>query len=197
MLILRLVTHTPQDTNFWPDGMDFNFADDLYGVPSSVGSVPGYFTDEAPRPELQAALIGHPSIQNAMEMAQHYFEQISRPSSPGPDRRKQRWFSAPPRFQIYDEEVMIVFVNITKHHLVQTFPVLADFSSAEETRKELHLAYAAVGGLFCNVPGRFKVVNSMYNDSRRMLLDPVNLPGQRAHLTSLRCAGLSREFCEP
>ena len=192
-----MVTHTPQDTNFWLDGMEFNFADDLYDVPSSVASVPGFFTDEAPRPELQGALIGHPSIQNAMEMVQQYFEQISRPSSPGPEKRKHRWFSAPPRFQIYDEEVMTVFINITKHHLVQTFPVLANFSLAEEPRKELHLAYAAVGGLFCNVPGRFKVVNSMYNDSRRMLLDPVSLPGQRAHSTSLRCAGLSGKFRGP
>ncbi len=165
----------PKDTSFWPDGMDFSFADDLYGVGSSIGSVPGYFADEAPRLELQPALAGHQSTQSAMEMMQNYFEQISRPSSPHHGKPKHRWFSAPPRFQIYDEEVMNVFVNITKHHLIKTFPILDDFMAAENPRKALHLAYAAVGGLFCNIPGRFKVVNSMYNDARRMLLDPVSI----------------------
>jgi hypothetical protein len=117
---------------------------------------------------------------------QLYFEQISRPSSPRHEQPKHRWFSAPPRFQIYDEEVMNVFVNITEHHLAKTIPILADFRATENCRKELYLAYAAVGGLFCNIPGRFKVVNSMYNDARRMLLDPVSLlssgsPSSLAH----------------
>lgn len=173
---IDMATHNhPKDTTFWPDGMDFSFADDLYGVGSSIGSVPGYSADETPRPELQSALVGHQSTQSAMEMMQNYFEQISRPSSPRHEKPKHRWFSAPPRFQIYDEEVMNVFVNITKHHLSKTFPILDDFMAAENPRKALNLAYAAVGGLFCNIPGRFKVVNSMYNDSRRMLLDPVSI----------------------
>jgi hypothetical protein len=127
------------------------------------------------RPELQLALSGHQSTQHAMEMMQHYFEQISRPSSPRHGKPKHQWFSAPPRFQIYDEGVMKLFSNITKHHLTRTFPILADFTVAENPRNELQLAYAAVGGLFCNIPGRFKVVNSMYNDARRMLLDPVSV----------------------
>ena len=174
-----MATHNHRkDTNFWPDGMDFSFADDLYGVGSSIGSVPGYSADETPRPELEAALVGHQSTRSAMEMMQHYFEQISRPSSPRHEKPKHRWFSAPPRFQIYDEEVINVFVNITKHHLIKTFPILDDFMAAENPRKALHLAYAAVGGLFCNIPGRFKVVNSMYNDARRMLLDPVSIPSR-------------------
>jgi hypothetical protein len=70
---------------------------------------------------------------------------------------------------------MDVFVNIAKHHLAKRFPVFADSTTAETSRKQLQLAYAAVGGLFCNVPGRFEVVDSMYNDARRMLLDPVSV----------------------
>jgi hypothetical protein len=155
--------------------MDFSFADDLHGVASSIGSIPGDSADETPRPELQLALDGHKSTHNAMEMMQQYFEQTSGPPSPRQGKPKHRWFSAPPRFQIYDEEVMNVFVNITKYHLLKTFPILDDFLDAENSSKALHLAYAAVGGLFCNIPGRFKVVNSMYNDARRMLLDPVTI----------------------
>ncbi|MCJ1471562.1 hypothetical protein MMC13_000202 [Lambiella insularis] len=158
------------DPNFWPGGIGFNFADDLYGVASSVESFAGHFAHESPQLEPAPALDGHPNVQNAMGMVQHYFEQISRPSSPGHEKPKHRWFSEPPRLQIYDEEVMEVFVKIARHHLIQTFPVLADLPLAREPRKEFHLACAAVGGLFCNVPGRFKVVNSMYNDARRMLL---------------------------
>ncbi len=173
--LFDMATHNyPKDTDFWPDGLDFSFADDLYGVGSSIVSAPGYFADEMPRPEPQPALVGHQSTR-ATEMMQHYFDQISRPSSPRHEKPKHRWFSAPPRFQIYDEEVMNVFVNITKHHLVKTFPILDDFMAAANPRKALNLAYAAVGGLFCNIPGRFKVVNSMYNDARRMLLDPVSI----------------------
>ncbi len=110
-----------------------------------------------------------------MEMMQHYFEQISRPSSPHHGKLKHQWFSTPPRFQIHDEDVVNLFSSVTKHHLTKDFPILADFPGADNPRKELHLAYAAVGGLFCNIPGRFKVVNSMYNDARRMLLDPVSM----------------------
>ncbi|TKA68425.1 hypothetical protein B0A49_08387 [Cryomyces minteri] len=180
------------DTSFWPDGMDFSFADDSYAVASSTRSIAGYFPHKTAQSELQAALVGHQSTKNAMEMMQLYFEQISRPSSPRREQPKNRWFSAPPRIQIYDEEVMNVFAHIADHHLANTIPILADFSAIENRRKELHLAYAAVGGLFCNIPGRFKVVNSMYNDARRMLLDPTyqrNVRSLNDRLSTVKTVG--------
>lgn len=155
--------------------MDFSFTDDFYEVTSSIDSALGFSTDQTLQPEFQLALSGHHSTQHVMELMQNYFEQNSRPSSPRHDKPKHRWFSAPPRFQIYDEQVMTVFVDIANHHLTKAFPIFADSTAAEDSRKELRLAHAAVGGLFCNIPGRFKVVNSMYNDARRILLDPVTI----------------------
>ena len=152
--------------------MDFGFADGLSGLSSSIDMLAGQISDQRPQSELQGVLNAYPSSRKAIEMVQYYFRQNSQPSSPGKDRHKHDWSSASLRFQVYDEEVMNLFVRIAKHHLVETFPVLDSLHATEGPTKELELAYAAVGGLFCNVPGRFKVVNSMYNDARRMLLDP-------------------------
>ncbi|MCJ1472612.1 hypothetical protein MMC13_001261 [Lambiella insularis] len=158
------------ESNFWSGGLDFNFADDPLGAAHLSGSIDSYTANDITQLEPQGAIFGHQPAQNALDMAQAYFFQNSRPSTHQPEKTRQRWLSSPPRFQIYDEEVVRIFVNIAKYHLARTIPILADFTVTEDTRKELCLAFAAVGGLFCNIPGRLKVVNAMYNDSRRMLL---------------------------
>lgn len=85
------------------------------------------------------------------------------------------WFSAPPRFQIYDRDVMNVFLNLAKVHLAQTFKVLAPFEASEGVEEELIAAMAAVGGLFCDVDGSQKVAGVLYNDARKMALAKVRL----------------------
>ena len=151
--------------------MNFNFADDLSGTYGSVGSLPDQAAEEQPPSELHAVLNAYPQSQKAMAMVQYYYGQISQPPSPGKARSRHDWSTAPLKFQVYDEEVMDLFISIARHHMTPVFPIL-DIFSAGEPKRELTLAYAAVGGLFCNIPGRFKIVSSMYNDARRMLLDP-------------------------
>ncbi len=84
---------------------------------------------------------------------------------------KKSWYSAPPHLQIYDEEVINVFLNLGRIHLSGTFPIFSDFEAKPGTSEELCLAMAAVGALFCNVRGSFKVARVLYNDARKMHLE--------------------------
>ena len=99
-----------------------------------------------------------------------HFQQRSRASSPTREKAEQLWYSRPPRLQIYDEEVINVFLNLGRLHLFSTFPMFSDFEAKSGTKEELCLAMAAVGGLFCTVKGSYKVAKTLYNDARRMHL---------------------------
>lgn len=112
-------------------------------------------------------------MKNAMNKVSQYFDRKVQSAGEQPTHTTFRWFAAAPRFRLYDEEVMTLFAKISQHHLAETFPILQEPITIGKSRMELVFAAAAVGGLFCMVPGRFRIVRAFYNDSRRMVLDPV------------------------
>ena len=87
------------------------------------------------------------------------------------EESRRSWYSAPPRLQVYDEEIVNVFLNVARLHLSSTFPVFSNFEARFSTREELCLAMAAVGALFCNMQGSYKVAKVLYNDARKMHLE--------------------------
>ena len=103
-------------------------------------------------------------------MMQVYFERRSGPPSPSSGRAKQTWYFTPPSLQIYDHDITSIFLENARTHLSKTFALFADFKVTLNTREELCLAMAAVGGLYCQVTDSFKIAKAMYNDARRLLL---------------------------
>ena len=75
-----------------------------------------------------------------------------------------------PQAEMYDAELVDLLAALAKHHLAKTFPILSVQVGSSRTSWLYNLAMAAVGGLFCDLPGRVRVVNAMYNDTRRMFL---------------------------
>ena len=99
---------------------------------------------------------GNDTIDDAICIMKEHFQQRSGRSSPFREESKQLWYSAPPHLQIYDEEVVNVFLNLGRTHLSSTFPIFSDFDAKVGTKEELCLAMAAVGALFCTVKGSYK-----------------------------------------
>ena len=112
-------------------------------------------------------------MQIAIDLMQSHFQRRSRAPSPTAGEATQMWYSKQPRLQIYDKDIVNVFLNLGRRHLATTFAVFANFEADAGTSEELCLVMAAVGGLFCEVPGSTKIAKSLYNDSRRILLESV------------------------
>lgn len=58
-----------------------------------------------------------------------------------------------------------MLADLAKHHLARTFPILSlqlGKNPTVESHNLYHLGDAAVGGLFCDLPSRSRVVNAMY-----------------------------------
>lgn len=70
----------------------------------------------------------------------------------------------------YDQDIINEFVSIFQSNICQTFPIFHETGSPGRFQKELSLAMAAVGGLFCSIRGAFTVARSLFSDARRVLL---------------------------
>ena len=75
----------------------------------------------------------------------------------------------------YDKDIVNVFLNLAVKHVSSTLAFLKGFTVSTDTRAELYLAVAAIGGLFCQVPGSYSVAEAMYHDSRRLLHNAVSV----------------------
>ena len=56
-------------------------------------------------------------------------------------------------------------------NLSGTFALFSNFEANHDTRVELCLAMAAVGGLYCTAYAHMKVAKMLFNDARRLLLE--------------------------
>ena len=106
-----------------------------------------------------------------LSIMRDYFRARSRASTPTRVEAGQRQYSIAPRLQIYDTEIINVFLNLARDHLSCSFPIFSTFKAMPGMRKELCLAMASVGGLYCSVQGSTKIAKALYHDSRRLLLE--------------------------
>lgn len=105
---------------------------------------------------------------------QEYFDRKSRASSPSLNKANKMWYSAPPNINDHNKDIIRIFEKIFRRHIPKTFSLFeATNTTGCKNRPAYILAMAAVGGLFCTVPGSSEVAKSMYNDARRLLLTSV------------------------
>ncbi|KAK5051938.1 hypothetical protein LTR84_002741 [Exophiala bonariae] len=107
-------------------------------------------------------------IESSVGWIQDHFRRRSHSSSPLTNEAKKLWYSAPPRLQLYDKEVLNVLLNIARRHVATTFKLFADFEAKTNTSHELCLAMAAIGALFLGVDCGITVAKTLYNDARRI-----------------------------
>ena len=114
----------------------------------------------------------------------------SRASSPSREAQQRSWYSAAPNLAVYDDEIINVLLNVARRHIAPTFRIFADFAVTNDTRVELCLAMAALGGLYCGpqAPGSNKVAQMLYNDARRLLLEKYLLHAEGPFKQSLSIA---------
>lgn len=84
-----------------------------------------------------------------------------------------QWLLTTPSLHNYDKDIINSFLSLFKTHIAETFSVFQHFRIMPYTPRELTLAIAAVGGLFCNVSGSFSMAKSMYNASQRNFIRQV------------------------
>lgn len=132
-----------------------NWLDDL----DNVTFDDGIWLQDLPALEIDKA--SH--MDDAITIMRDHFQQRSGGSSPN----RQLWYSAPPRLQIYDKDVLNILLNLAQTNLSSTFKVFSKFEYNGDTNYELCLAMAAVGGLFSTTHGSTAVAKSLYNDARR------------------------------
>jgi hypothetical protein len=85
------------------------------------------------------------------------------------------WYSAVPNLTHYRPEIKEVFLRLFQRHIPATFPIFERPNCQHKRPASYILAMAAVGGLFCSVPGSAEVARSMYNDARRLSLATVRV----------------------
>lgn len=113
-------------------------------------------------------------LSNLTSMMQEYFDRKSRPSSPSPAKANKVWYSAPPRLDNHNRDIIRVFHNVFRRHVPKTFSLFEDTTAiSPKNQPAFTLALAATGGLFCTTPGSAQVARSMYDDARRMVLSTV------------------------
>ena len=119
-------------------------------------------------PTFDLATLLPKDVHRAVSVVQGYNRSRSGTATPLLDSGPRAWFSDPPRPELYDIEVMNIFIHLAITHLESTFRMLSGFVITDQTQTELHLAMAAVGGLYCHVPGSYKVAKALYHDARRL-----------------------------
>ncbi|TKA62152.1 hypothetical protein B0A55_10538 [Friedmanniomyces simplex] len=80
------------------------------------------------------------------------------------------WCSAAPDPSIYDLDILDIWIELAITRVGGTFPLFQSFRVDENTRDELYLAVAAVGGAFCDAENSFDLARVMFNDARRLAL---------------------------
>lgn len=145
-----------KNTPFWFDEPEFGWSDGNFDV-----------NDLIPVEQMTS------SEQNMTKLMQDYFDGKSRAPSPTLDKSKAMWYSEAPDLKNHDTDVLNVFLNLFHKHIPETFPLFAGTTVNAGSKPEYYLVMAAIGGLFCSVPGSHEVAKSMYNDARRLLLATV------------------------
>jgi hypothetical protein len=115
-------------------------------------------------------IVASPSA--ALKTLQENRRFLSRASSPRRSQEQPRWLLDPPSRR-HDPEIVNVFLNLFAIHVATTFTTFQDFHIRENTPASLILAMAAVGGLFCEIDGSFRITRAMHNDARRIMLTRV------------------------
>lgn len=112
-----------------------------------------------------------PSMDSAVDIMKNQLQRRSRASSPSQEAQQWSWYSIFPQLGVYDDVTVNILLNVSKRHLSTTFAVFSDFEADHNTRVELCLAMAAIGGLYCTTSGSAKVAKMLFNDSRRLMLE--------------------------
>lgn len=107
------------------------------------------------------------NVHTALSMIQDYKAYRSMGDISTLDSSPQQWFSEPVDLQRYDEMIVNVFINLAVKNLGPTLPCLEGFAVHADTRLELYMAVAAVGGTFCRASGSYNVAAAMWHDARR------------------------------
>lgn len=124
--------------------------------------------------------VGSPNelrIESSLSWIQDHFRQRTRTSSPSTSEAKRLWYSAPPRLQIYDKEMLNVLLNIARRHVATTFKLFANYEAKINTSRELCLAMAAIGALFLGADCGITVAKTLYNDARRLHFEKFHSDG--------------------
>ncbi|SPO04334.1 uncharacterized protein DNG_07018 [Cephalotrichum gorgonifer] len=149
--------------NLFPQLNPGNWLDDLNEFP---------LMDQMwPADSLESDMESDPSMDSAVEMMTAHLQRRSRAPSPSGEEYKRSWYSTPPKLHVYDGDVINILLNLSKTHISSTFAIFSDFEANSDTRAELWLAMAAVGGLYCTVYSGTNVAKMLFNDSRRLLLE--------------------------
>ncbi|KIV92371.1 hypothetical protein, variant 2 [Exophiala mesophila] len=123
------------------------------------------------------------SMQDLTASMQEYFDRKSRAPSPSLNKASRMWYSTPPNLVDHNKDVLRVFLGIFRRHIPETFSLFKDNTSGRQNRAAYILAMAAMGGLFCTVPGSAQVAKSLYNDARRLLLAHFNIRNDQDEVT--------------
>lgn len=108
---------------------------------------------------------------------------LSRPPSPTAQIEHEEWIRRLGSIQHtrYDPDVVDVFLNLFRIHVVPTFRCFEELFTTDTTPEGLGIAMAGVGGLYCSTPGAVKVAKSMYNSIRIKLLSKVIIVQYATH----------------
>lgn len=139
----------PQDTTLpalWDDGFLFDNSSNLTSDPSPHTVVVKYFN-----------------------------ELMSAPNDLLSDDSLVRWLNLPLIPRAYDLEVLNALINIFMRHASGVFSSFEGFCIHHSMLPEQLLAMAAVGALFCDVPGSSHIGRVLYTDSFRMVAAHVSL----------------------
>lgn len=120
--------------------------------------------------QLPGTMPGQPT-DRALDMMREHFSVRSRAPSPSRVDTGQQKYSVAPNLARYDADIINVFLNLARTHLADCFPIFAAFQALPDTPVELLFAMAAVGALYCAVPGSMKIARSLYHDARRLHLE--------------------------
>ena len=96
-------------------------------------------------------------------------QQGFRSREPPPESDLSPWLlTIPPNIQRHDPEIINYFLNKFMDCVPSTLPTFEDFDPSTDVLPDLILAVAAVGGLFCDLEGAFRISLALYNDARRL-----------------------------
>lgn len=103
-------------------------------------------------------------------VALEYFNELMcTPNNLLSDDSLVRWLNLPLIPRAYDLEVLNALINIFMRHASGVFSSFKGFCVHSSMLPEQLLAMAAVGALFCDVPGSSQIGRVPYTDSLRMV----------------------------
>lgn len=83
------------------------------------------------------------------------------------------WVFSNPSIDKYDLFLLNSFLTLFMKNVAPTFVSFHDFCVEDNTSASKLLAMAAMGGLYCGIPGSLNVSSALHSDARRLLLAKV------------------------